>query len=236
MNCLRRFILLAVLGALALVGSADADSLRTNLGKALIPLDEVIAGGPPPDGIPPIDKPVFVSPAAADAWLKPTEPVLGLRVGSDARAYPLQILIWHEIVNDVVGGRPVVVTFCPLCNAGLVFDRVASGTTLDFGTSGKLWKSDLLMYDRETHSLWSQMEGRAVVGARAGARLTPLPANTLAYEDFKQAYPGGRVLSRETGVSRAYGRNPYEGYASLGATPSSSRARPIRAGRPSSAS
>jgi hypothetical protein len=219
MNCSRRFILLAVLSAPAFVGSADADSLRTDLGKTLIPLEEIIAGGPPPDGIPPIDKPVFVSPAAADAWLKPTEPVLGFRVGSDARAYPLQILIWHEIVNDVVGGRPVVVTFCPLCNAGLVFDRVVSGTRLDFGTSGKLWRSDLLMYDRETHSLWSQMEGRAVVGARAGARLTPLPANTLAYEDFKEAYPDGRVLSRETGVSRAYGRNPYEGYDQPGSHP-----------------
>lgn len=209
---LRRFLLLAALAVLAAVDGAGAGTLRTDLGKALVPLDEIIAGGPPPDGIPPIDKPVFVSPAAADAWLKPTEPVLGFRIGSDARAYPLQILIWHEIVNDVVGGRSVVVTFCPLCNTGLVFDRVVSGTRLDFGTSGKLWKSDLLMYDRETHSLWSQMEGRAVVGARAGARLTPLPANTLAYEDFKQAYPGGRVLSRETGASRAYGRNPYEGY------------------------
>lgn len=207
-----RFMMLALLPILALVGRAGADSLRTDLGKALIPLEEIMAGGPPPDGIPPIDKPVFVSPAAADAWLRPAEPVLGFRIGSDARAYPLQILIWHEIVNDVVGGQPVVVTFCPLCNAGLVFDRLVNGTRLDFGTSGKLWKSDLLMYDRETHSLWSQMEGRAVVGARAGIRLRLLPANTLAYADFKQAYPGGRVLSRETGARRAYGRNPYEGY------------------------
>jgi hypothetical protein len=143
--------------------------------KTLVPLEEIIAGGPPPDGIPPIDKPVFVSPTAADAWLKPTEPVLGFRVGSDARAYPLQILVWHEIVNDVVGGRPVVVTFCPLCNAGLVFDRVVSGSRLDFGTSGKLWKSDLLMYDRETHSLWSQREGRPLSarGPVPGSRRCP---------------------------------------------------------------
>ncbi len=219
MDHLPRLIVLAALSALAFDGSAGADSLRTDLGKTLIPLEEIIAGGPPPDGIPPIDRPVFVSPAAADAWLKPTEPVLAFRIGSDARAYPLQILIWHEIVNDVVGGRPVVVTFCPLCNAGLVFDRGVSGTRIDFGTSGKLWKSDLLMYDRETHSLWSQMEGRAVVGARAGMRLRLLPANTLAYEDFKQAYPDGRVLSRETGASRAYGRNPYEGYDQPGSRP-----------------
>src|SRR5262245_56812694 len=124
MNRLRRTILLAILSVLTSAGSASTDPLRTDLGTALVPLEEIIAGGPPPDGIPPIDKPVFVSTAAADAWLNPKEPVLGFRIGSDARAYPLQILVWHEIVNDVVCGRPVVVTFCPLCNAGLVFDRV----------------------------------------------------------------------------------------------------------------
>ena len=172
--------------------AADLGGLRTDLRRTLIPLDEIIGGGPPPDGIPPIDAPVFVSPAAADGWLRPKEPVLGVRVGSDARAYPLQVLLWHEIVNDVVGGRPLVVTYCPLCNAGLVFDRVVDGTRIDFGTSGRLWKSDLLMYDRQTHSLWSQMEGRAVVGTRAGVRLARVPANTLSYEEFKEAYPAGR--------------------------------------------
>lgn len=198
----------------ALLGTAVvlADGLRTNLGKALVPLEEVISGGPPPDGIPAIDRPDFVSLAAADAWLKGAEPVLALRIGSDARAYPLQILMWHEIANDVVGGKPVAVTYCPLCNSGLVFERVVDGVTLDFGTSGKLYKSDLLMYDRQTHSLWAQMEGRAVVGDRAGTRLTPVPANTIAYEDFKAIYPHGKVLSRDTGHRRAYGRNPYEGY------------------------
>jgi hypothetical protein len=189
-----------------------ADGLKTDLGKALIPLDEIIAGGPPPDGIPAIDRPVFVVTTAADAWLKPTEPVLALQVDGDARAYPLQILIWHEIVNDTVGGRPVAVTYCPLCNSGLVFDRVVDGRTLDFGTSGKLYRSDLLMYDRQTHSLWAQMEGRAVVGERAGTRLRLIPANTIAYEDFKAAYPAGRVLARDTGHERSYGRNPYVGY------------------------
>src|SRR5262249_21913332 len=109
-------------------------------------------------------------------------------------------------------GRAVALTYCPLCNSGLVFDRVIDARTLDFGTSGKLYQSDLLMYDRQTHSLWSQMDGRGVVGARAGTRLTSIPANTIAYGDFKAAYPAGRVLSRETGHARAYGKNPYADY------------------------
>lgn len=198
-----------VLAALELVHAAG---LRTDLSKALVPLDEIVSGGPPPDGIPPIDRPRFVTPAMADAWLKPQEPVLALTVGDDARAYPLQILMWHEIVNDVVGGRPVAVTFCPLCNSGIVFDRIVDGVTLDFGTSGKLYKSDLVMYDRQSHSLWAQMEGRAIVGVRAGTRLRLIPANTIAFEDWKTVRPTGKVLSRETDHQRRYGVNPYESY------------------------
>ncbi len=194
------------------VGVAESGALHTDLSKALIPVDEIVSGGPPPDGIPAIDRPRFVAPGAADAWLKPTGPVLALEVNGDARAYPLQILMWHEIVNDSVGGRAVAVTYCPLCNSGLVFDRTVDGVTLDFGTSGKLYKSDLLMYDRQSHSLWAQMEGRAVVGERAGTRLAPVPANTIAYEDWKAMYPGGQVLSRDTGHVRSYGRNPYAAY------------------------
>jgi hypothetical protein len=162
-----RGILLSLLALGLVCLPAEAADLKTDRSKALIPLDEIISGGPPPDGIPAIDRPVFVAPGAADAWLKPVEPVLALQVNGDARAYPLQILIWHEIVNDTVGGRFVAVTYCPLCNSGLVFDRVVDGRTLDFGTSGKLYQSDLLMYDRQTHSLWAQMR-RAVVGRRAG--------------------------------------------------------------------
>ena len=207
---------------------ARAGELRTDLSRALVPLDQIISGGPPPDGIPAIDRPVFVSTGAADAWVTPREPVLAFQLNGDARAYPLQILIWHEIVNDVVGGRAVAVTYCPLCNSGLVFDRVIDGRTLDFGTSGKLYQGDLLMYDRQTHSLWSQMDGRAVAGARAGIRLASIPANTIAYEDFKAAYPMGRVLSRETGHERAYGRNPYSGYDRPEAGPFLFRGQPDR--------
>ncbi|MBI3457936.1 MAG: DUF3179 domain-containing protein [Candidatus Rokubacteria bacterium] len=210
---------LLVMPLLVAGAPAEAGSLRTDLSKALVPLDEIIPGGPPPDGIPAIDRPSFVAPAEADAWLSPKEPVLALELGDDARAYPLQILMWHEIVNDTVGGRPVTVTYCPLCNSGLVFDRVVDGKTLDFGTSGKLYKSDLVMYDRQSHSLWAQMEGRAIVGEKAGTRLKLIPANTIAYDEWKAAHPGGKVLSRETGHRRPYGVNPYEAYDQPALTP-----------------
>jgi hypothetical protein len=136
--------------------------------------------------------------------------------------------MWHEIANDVVGGKPVAITYCPLCNSGLVFDRDVDGVRLDFGTSGRLYRSDLVMYDRQTHSLWAQMEGRAVVGERAGTRLARIPANTIAYEDWKTAYPSGRVLSRETGHPRSYGKNPYAAYDRLDSAPFLFRGVPDR--------
>jgi hypothetical protein len=208
--------LAAGLGLAVALGQAGAEAveLRTNTRRALVPLEDIRPGGPPPDGIPPIDRPAFVSPAAADAWLDPREPVLALEINGDARAYPLRILLWHEIVNDTVGGTPVTVTFCPLCNSGLAFDRRLAGRTYDFGTSGRLYKSDLVMYDRQTHSLWAQMEGRAIVGDLAGKRLAILPANTVAYQDWKAAHPSGKVLSTRTGHARDYGANPYPSYDS----------------------
>jgi hypothetical protein len=199
--------------AVTLVSAAGASAeLRTNRAKSLVPLDEIVSGGPPPDGIPAIDRPAFVPPEAAAAWLHPREPVLALGIAGAARAYPLQILVWHEIVNDVVGGVPIAVTFCPLCNSALVFERVVDGVTLDFGTSGMLYKSDLVMYDRRTHSLWSQMDGRAIVGDLAGTRLKGRPANTIAFEEWRAAHPAGKVLSRDTGHERNYGVNPYQSY------------------------
>jgi hypothetical protein len=207
-----QFLALVTLAALPLVHAGEAVTQRTDISGALVPVEEIVSGGPPPDGIPAIDRPAFVSPAAAAAWLAAREPVLALEVKGDARAYPLQILMWHEIVNDVVGGLPITVTFCPLCNSGIAFDRTVDGTTLDFGTSGKLYKSDLVMYDRQSHSLWAQMEGRAIVGARAGARLALIPTNTLSFEEWRASHPAGKVLSRDTGYSRSYGMNPYESY------------------------
>ena len=207
-----QILALVTLAALPLAHAGEAVTLRTDSSRALVPVEEIVSGGPPPDGIPAIDRPAFVSPAAAAAWLAAREPVLALEVKGDARAYPLQILMWHEIVNDVVGGVPVTVTFCPLCNSGIAFERTVDGTTLDFGTSGKLYQSDLVMYDRQSHSLWAQMEGRAIVGARAGARLALIPRNTLSFEEWRASQPAGKVLSRDTGYSRSYGTNPYESY------------------------
>ena len=207
-----RRLALTLVAVLILADCAGAIDLRTDTSKALVPLDEIVPGGPPPDGIPPIDRPTFVSPAAAAAWLRPKEPVLAVQIGGDARAYPLKILMWHEIVNDTVGGRAVVITYCPLCDSGIAFERTLGDTVLDFGTSGKLYRSDLVMYDRQSHSLWAQMDGRAIVGARAGTRLTMLPANTLAFETWRAAHPDGKVLSRETGHRRNYGINPYAEY------------------------
>lgn len=187
----------------------------TDFDKRLVELSEITSGGPPRDGIPPIDSPRFVSPVAAAEWVNPREPVIVLVLSGDARAYPLQILTWHEIVNDEVGGVPVCVTFCPLCNASIVFDRRLDGEVLDFGTTGRLRKSDMVMYDRQTDSWWQQFSGQAIVGEMVGKVLERITANIVAFEDFHKAYPDGKVLSKDTGHTRDYGRNPYAGYDSV---------------------
>ncbi len=177
---------------------------------------EIISGGPPPDGIPAIDEPIFESVSEADGWLGEDWPVMLFKLNDDARAYPLAILIYHEIVNDVVDGLPVALTFCPLCNATIAFDRtLPDETLLDFGTTGNLRNSDLVMYDRQTQSWWQQFTGEAIVGELTGTQLEFLPSQIVAWSDFKRVYPNGKVLSRDTGYSRSYGRNPYSGYDSI---------------------
>ena len=185
---------------------------KTDFSKHTVSLSEFQPGGPGKDGIPAIDAPAFVGSSGAADWLEPREPVIELELGGEARAYPLQILIWHEIVNDEVAGTPVAVTFCPLCNTALAFDRRVGGRELTFGTTGNLRNSDLVMYDRQTESWWQQFGGEAVVGDLAGARLSQVPARIVAWEDFARRHPDGLVLSRETGFSRNYGTNPYVGY------------------------
>lgn len=145
--------------------------------------------------------------------------MIALEINGDARAYPLQILMFHEIVNDRVGGLPVSVTFCPLCNASIVFDRRVDGAILDFGTTGKLRKSDLVMYDRQSESWWQQFTGNGIVGRYTGTTLTQVPSTVTAFQDFVKAYPQGKVLSRQTGFTRDYGRNPYRGYDRIGDKP-----------------
>lgn len=166
----------------------------------------------PPDRIRSIDRPRFDQVALADEWLKPDSPVIVVEVAGDARAYPLAVLVWHEIVNDTVGGRPLAITYGPLYNAALVFDRTIDGRADTFGVSGKLYRSDLVMYDRRTRSLWPQTLGRAVRGPLSGRRAARIPAQMSSLGEFAAAFPHGRVLSRETGFDRAYGFNPYEGY------------------------
>ena len=192
---------------------------RTDFGRRTVEWNEILSGGPPKDGIPAIDRPRFVSPKDARNWLKDREPVIVLRLGAEARAYPLQILMYHEIVNDTVVGTPVAVTFCPLCNAAIAFDRQVGGRELDFGTTGRLRFSDLVMYDRQTESWWQQFSGEAIVGRYAGEKLRALPAEIAAFGDFAAAYPAGKVLSRETGYNRPYGRNPYAGYDRIDQSP-----------------
>ena len=192
---------------------------NTNWNKRTIQYDELLSGGPPRDGIPSIDDPKFVSPEAAAGWLADNEPVISLEINGEARAYPLQILTWHEIVNDTVGGTPVAVTFCPLCNSAITFDRRFEGQVFEFGTSGLLRKSDLVMYDRTTETLWQQFTGEGIVGELTGERLAFVPSSLISFLDFKQAHPDGLILSLDTGFNRSYGQNPYVGYDTIGSNP-----------------
>jgi hypothetical protein len=185
---------------------------KTDFSKHSVPYSEILSGGPPKDGIPALKDPAFVSVSEADAWLKPMEPVILVQVGEDARAYPIQILMWHEIANDTVGGEPFVVTFCPLCNTAIAFKRTVNGQVFDFGTTGRLRFSNLIMYDRQTETWWQQATGEAIVGELTGAQLEFYPAAIISWGDFKTSHPDGKVLSRETGFPRDYGRNPYVGY------------------------
>ena len=177
-----------------------------------VPYSEIRSGGPGRDGIPPIDSPQFATFEDAGEWLRDDEPVIVFEHAGDARAYPLQILIWHEIVNDVVGGLEVSITFCPLCNSAIAFDRNFEGEILDFGTTGNLRNSDLIMWDRQTESWWQQFTGEGIVGVHSGKRLALVPSAINSWADFRAAYPGGKVLSRNTGFERDYGINPYLGY------------------------
>ncbi|MFQ5813967.1 MAG: DUF3179 domain-containing protein [Anaerolineae bacterium] len=192
---------------------AGAESqFSTDFSRHSVPYSEILSGGPPKDGIPAIDEPQTVSIDEADEWLESQEPVILVQVEDDARAYPIQILMWHEIANDAVGGVPVTVTFCPLCNSGVAFERTFQGQVLDFGTTGRLRYSNLIMYDRQTETWWQQAIGEAIVGEFTGRQLTFVPASLISWADFKAAHPEGTVLSRETGYHADYGRNPYAGY------------------------
>ncbi len=200
----------------AWLDDARAEFPKTDFDQHAIDLSRVRAGGPARDGIPAIDAPKTV-PVKQLRQLRGREPVIGVVLNGAARAYPLSILIWHEIVNDTLGGVPIAVTYCPLCNTGLVFDRRIAGDVLDFGVTGRLFASNLLMYDRQTESWWQQFTGEAVIGAHVGQTLALLPARLESYDDFRERAPEGEVLVPASPRARSYGRNPYIGYDGSGA-------------------
>jgi hypothetical protein len=191
-------------------------SFETNFSRATISFSDIISGGPPKDGIPSIDDPSFVSISEADTWLEDKEAVIVFSAtegpSGPTHIYPIRILMYHEIVNDVVGDTPVTVTYCPLCNTGVAFHRVFDGTVMDFGTTGRLRYSNLIMYDRQTETWWQQATGRAIAGEYAGGQLKLLPTLFLSWEDAKERFADAQVLSRDTGFGRPYGSNPYTGY------------------------
>lgn len=199
-------------------------ALRGDRRKAAFPPsvvnpDDIVSGGPPPDGIPPIDDPVYASISEVDFIADDNEGVIVVEINGETKAFPIQILIWHEIVNDEVGGVPVTVTYCPLCNSALVFERQFGERLLDFGTSGELYQSALVMFDRQTESLWAHFTGQGIVGHYAGAQLQLVPAQTLGWGSFVEAFPDAQVLTPDTGFSRRYGENPYVGYDDASTSP-----------------
>jgi len=221
-------LIVAAIGAAAMSacsiggGGEDADVAEgvpfstagwdTDFSNHAVPLDEFVGGGPPKDGIPSIDDPKLVSVEEAGRFLDPREPVAVVELGGEVRAYPIQILIWHEIVNDEIGDEPVAVTYCPLCNSTVAFSRVVDGEPVEFGTTGMLRNSDLVMYDRRTESWWQQITAEAVVGERAGTKLEIVPSQVLSWGELQRLHRNAQVLSRDTGFDREYGTSPYGGY------------------------
>jgi hypothetical protein len=185
--------------------------------RNIVPPELIVNGGPPPDGIPSIDNPKFIQIQKAEEFLEDSDLVVGLNINGDIRAYPLQILVWHEIVNDKVRNTPVAVTYCPLCFTNQVFNRTMNdGQILEFGTSGKLYNSNLVMYDRTTKSLWSQAMAQGIGGAFAGIKLERIPFDVAYWKEWKQLYPDSKVLSTDTGSTRPYGADPYGDYYTNG--------------------
>jgi hypothetical protein len=215
----RHRLALAVFAAATACHPIDAalaqDEWRTDFTRVAVDPTEIVSGGPPKDGIPAIDEPRFVSIRSMGRFIDDNEPVAVVRRNGETKVYPLQILIWHEIVNDVVGGDPVTVTYCPLCNTTLAFDRRFQDMLLDFGTTGRLRHSDLIMYDRQTETWWQQATGQGIVGTHAGAQLRFVPSSVMRWQDVKEQLPDALVLSRDTGHDGyldRYGINPYRGY------------------------
>ncbi|MFW5827069.1 MAG: DUF3179 domain-containing protein [Alkalispirochaeta sp.] len=201
-----------------------ANEFSTDFSRATVSYAEVLSGGPPKGGIPALDQPRFETVQEAGRWIADREPVMVLESsllrdenssgGNSVHVYPLQVVMWHEIVNDEIDGVPVTVTYCPLCNTGIAFSRRHEGTVLSFNTTGRLRFSNLIMFDRETESWWQQASGESIAGFFAGTRLQTVPIMMLPFSEIRESMPEARVLSKDTGFNRAYGSNPYRGYDS----------------------
>lgn len=205
-------VLSIILLNLLLIGNLFAYSKNGfDLSESLIPSRDILQGGPPRDGIPSIENPKFVSAKEAD-FMRSNDRVIGITVNGEARAYPINILNWHEIVNDQIKGTSVSVTYCPLCGTGLVYDAKVDGKILKFGVSGLLYNSDVLLYDRQTETLWSQILSKAINGPLKGKKLTMIPSSQTSWASWLKKQPNTKVLSTDTGFSRDYRRSPYGDY------------------------
>lgn len=202
-------MLLAMLALKSVPGVAASNGF--DLSNSILPVDQILHGGPPRDGIPAISNPKLIEASAAD-YLRSGDRVVGIEINGEARAYPIPILNWHEIVNDEIDGKPFAVTFCPLCGTAVAFDASIAGEATEFGVSGLLYNSDVLLYDRNTESLWSQILGKAVAGKQVGKSLTPIPVSHTTWQDWRETHPDTLVMSDDTGHTRDYSRNPYAGY------------------------
>ena len=180
--------------------------------KYLVNPSKIRGGGPKMDGIPSIDNPEYISVNEADEWIEDNELVLAIEYKGVKRVYPLQILVWHEIVNDFISGDPILITYCPLCGSGIAYERTIDGEAVEFGTSGKLFNSNLVMYDRKTQTYWQQIDGKAIVGELVGMELTEISVDTVVWRDYKNVHTDAEVLSQDTGFNRNYGNDPYGNY------------------------
>ena len=206
--------ILALLLTSFIISVATAAPIKNgfDLANSTIPVSKILSGGPPRDGIPSIDKPKFISASKAD-YLKPSDRVIGVKIDDEARAYPIRILNWHEIVNDDFDGTPIAVTYCPLCGSGIVYSSALSVNKVHtFGVSGLLYNSDVLLYDRETETLWSQILSKAISGKLVGSKLTIVPSSHTSWQAWKKQHPNTKVLSTDTGAGRDYSRSPYGDY------------------------
>lgn len=194
------------------VNTAHAKEINGfNLDDTLIPATQIFSGGPDKDGIPSINDPKFIKVGDAD-FMEDDDRVLGITIGRASKSYPIKILNWHEVVNDSIDDVFFSITYCPLCGTGMAFDSNVSDQLFSFGVSGLLYNNDVLLYDRQTGSLWSQLLSKSVSGKHKGHSLKMLPVLHTSWADWKRHYPSSLVLSKNTGYWRAYGRDPYQGY------------------------